>query len=548
MAFCAVMWNLNATAQTPPPLYADPLAPNLQTDPRRPPVFQKFTQPGLVQLGAPANFSPPASGAGSTGFDSTNFRKKTKPKGRASAGNPRVPASDANAASPNANVAPADANISAANARAIAPGVALPLTMSPYQSPATTGSFAQAPGAPPVELGPIRKLPPKRKAHTEPDDPYAPLGVHVGAFTLFPAIEFIGGYDTNPARTAGGTGASLYSIAPELLVQSNWSRHELKAELRGSYTGYSPDETPTLSRPNFNGKIDGRIDVTRDTRVDLETRLLVSTDNPGSPNLQAGLAKLPIFTTIGASAGLGQTFSRFDLAAKGDFDRTIYQNSTLTDGSIDSNDDRNYNQYGGTLRGSYELSPGVKPYVEVGADTRVHDLNADFFDYQRDSKGLTGLAGSTFRLANVLTGDVGIGYGTRSYEDPRLERINGVLGNASLIWTANALTTVKFTAASTVGESTVPGVSGQLSRDVGLQVDHSLRRWLIATIKLGFGVDDYVGMGREDRRFSAGAGLTYKISRSVQIKGEFQQYWLHSNVVGNDYTASVFLLGVRFQR
>ena len=528
------------------PLYADPLAPNLQTDPRRPPVFQKFTRPGLVQLGPPANFSLPDSGAGSTGFDSTNFRKKTKPKGRASAGNPRTPASAA--ASSNANAAPADTNISAANGRAIAPGVALPLTMSPYQTPAVTGSFAQAPGAPPVELGPIRKLPPKRKAHTEPDDPYAPLGVHVGAFTLFPAIEFIGGYDTNPARTAGGTGASLYTIAPELLVQSNWSRHELKAELRGSYTGYSPDETPTLSRPNFNGKIDGRIDVTRDTRVDLETRLLVSTDNPGSPNLQAGLAKLPIFTTIGASAGLGQTFSRFDLAAKGDFDRTVYQNSTLTDGSIDSNDDRNYNRYGGTLRGSYELSPGVKPYVEVGADTRVHDLNADFFGYQRDSKGLTGLAGSTFLLTNVLTGDVGIGYGTRSYEDPRLESINGVLGNASLIWTANALNTVKFTAASTVGESTVPGVSGQLSRDVGLQVDHSLRRWLIATIKLGFGVDDYVGMDREDRRLSAGAGLTYKISRSVQIKGEFQQYWLHSNVAGNDYTASVFLLGVRFQR
>jgi hypothetical protein len=545
MAVCVVLWSANAMAQTLP-LYADPLAPNLQTDPRRPPVFQKFTRPGLVQLGPPANFSPPASGAGSTGFDSTNFRKKTKPKGRASAGNPRTPASAA--ASSNANAAPADANISAANGRAIAPGVALPLTMSPYQSPAVTGSFAQAPGAPPVELGPIRKLPPKRKSHTEPDDPYAPLGVHVGAFTLFPAIEFIGGYDTNPARTAGGTGASLYNIAPELLVQSNWSRHELKAELRGSYTGYSPDETPTLSRPNFNGKIDGRIDVTRDTRVNLETRLLVSTDNPGSPNLQAGLAKLPIFTTIGASAGLGQTVSRFDLAVKGDFDRTIYQNSTLTDGSIDSNDDRNYNRYGGTLRGSYELSPGVKPYVELGADIRVHDLNADFFDYQRDSKGLTGLAGSTFRLANVLTGDVGIGYGTRSYEDSRLERINGVLGNASLIWTANALTTVKFTAASTVGESTVPGVSGQLSRDVGLQVDHSLRRWLIATIKLGVGVDDYVGMDREDRRLSAGAGLTYKISRSVQIKGEFQQYWLHSNVAGNDYTASVFLFGVRFQR
>ena len=152
-------------------------------------------------------------------------------------------------------------------------------------------------------------------------------------------------------------------------MQSNWSRHELKADLRGSYTGYSPDATPTLSRPYFNGKVDGRIDVTRDTRIDLGTRVLVSTDNPGSPNLQAGLAKLPIFTTFGGSAGIGQRFNRFDLAIKGDVERTVYQNSTLTDGSTASNDDRNYNQYSGTLRGGYELTPGVKPFVEVGADT-----------------------------------------------------------------------------------------------------------------------------------------------------------------------------------
>ena len=173
-----------------------------------------------------------------------------------------------------------------------------------------------APGAPPVELGPIRKLPPKRKAHSEPDDPYAPLGVHAGGFTLFPAVELIGGYDTNPTGGPGGAGALLYTVAPELRAQSNWSRHEFKADLRGSYTGYSPDTSPTLSRPNFNGKLDGRIDVTHDTRIDLATRLLVATDNPGSPNLQAGLAKLPIFATVGGTAGIGQRFSRFDLSVK----------------------------------------------------------------------------------------------------------------------------------------------------------------------------------------------------------------------------------------
>ena len=60
-----------------------------------------------------------------------------------------------------------------------------------------------------------------------------------------------------------------------------------------------------MSRPNVNGKADGRIDVTRDTRIDLGGRVLVGTDNPGSPNLPAGLAKLPIFTNFGGSVGLG---------------------------------------------------------------------------------------------------------------------------------------------------------------------------------------------------------------------------------------------------
>jgi hypothetical protein len=543
VAACVLLGCVDAMAQTAPPAFPDPLAPRLATDPRNPPRFQKFDRPALVQLGPPASFTPPASAAGDTGFDSTNSRKakgNAKPKSRT-------------------------------NAQAVAPGPAQPASVSPYQKPAANsanGAFAAAPGEPPVQLGPIRRKPTTRKAHTEPDDPYAALGMHAGAFTLYPAIELIGGYDSNPGHVTGGAGASLYTVSPELLAQSNWSRHELKADLRGSYTGYSPDTSPTLSRPNFNGKVDGRVDVTKDTRIDLGSRLLVSTDNPGSPNLRPGLANLPIFATYGGGAGIGQKFSRFDLSIKGDAERTAYQNSTLTDGSTESNDDRNYNQYGGTLRGGYELTPGVKPFVEIGADTRVHDLNADIAGYQRNSKGLTGMVGSTFELTRLLTGEVALGYTKRNYEDPRLPPLSGLIGGASLVWTANSLTNVKLTAKSSVGESTIAGVSGVLYRDVGLQVDHSFRRWLIGTAKLGFGLDTYVGadvitgidpicdcvvtlpgggVDRQDKRFSAGLGLTYKLNRSVQIKGEFRQDWLRSNVTGSDYTASIFLLGLRFQ-
>lgn len=250
--------------------------------------------------------------------------------------------------------------------------------------------------------------------------------MHAGSFLLYPAIELIGGYDSNPGRTSGPKGAWLYTIAPEVQAQSNWSRHELKGELRGSYTGYSPDTEPTLSRPYLNGRLDGRVDVTKLTRIDLDTRILVSTDNPGSPNLQAGLARLPVYTTYGGYAGIGQKFSRFDLSLKGDIERTAYQDSTLTDGTSASNADRNYNQYGAILRAGYETMPDVMPYVEVSMDTRRHDTLVDINGYERDSKGIAVRVGSSFNLRGTLTGEISVGYAQRTYEDSRLDKLSGL--------------------------------------------------------------------------------------------------------------------------
>ena len=53
---------------------------------------------------------------------------------------------------------------------------------------------------------------------------------------------------------------------------------------------------------------------------------------------------------------------------------------------------------------------------------------------------------------------------------------------------------------------------------------------------------------REDKRYVAGLGLTYKFSREVWLNGEFQQTWVRSNVAGYDYDDSLFLFGIRLQR
>jgi len=140
-----------------------------------------------------------------------------------------------------------------------------------------------------------------RRRTTPEEDAFAQLGLRAGAFLVSPAVEIIGGYDTNPARTPGGKPSALITVAPELLAKSDWVRHEVTATLRGSYTAYG--QAPELDRPAFDGKVTGRLDVSRNTALIGEGTLVVGTDNPGSPNIQAGLSRFPIYTTLAGRSG-----------------------------------------------------------------------------------------------------------------------------------------------------------------------------------------------------------------------------------------------------
>ena len=380
-------------------------------------------------------------------------------------------------------------------------------------------------------------------------DAYSPLGIRGGSLVFFPAVELSTAYASNPQGIPQGGGSPYFVVAPELLVQSDWSRHALTASITGSYTDYTNGSfVPSINRPYLNSKIDGRIDVTRDTQIVLENRVLVSTDNPGSPNLPAGLASLPIDTTLGGTLGIVQNFNRLIVSLKGTFDRVQYQNSTLTDGETASNADRDLNQYAGIARVGFDLDAGVKPFVEVQQDSRVYDQQFDSGGQQRSSIGTSVKAGATVDLFGSLSGAMAVGYLDRTYQDPSLPKVSGLIADGLLIWQATALTTAKLTAASLVSESTIPGVSGELSRDVAVEVDHAFRRWLIGTLQVGYGQDHYVGEGRLDNRYFASVGMIYKLNRDIWLKTEVRQNWLESNFSGASYQSTSVLAGVRLQR
>jgi hypothetical protein len=347
-------------------------------------------------------------------------------------------------------------------------------------------------------------------------------------------------------------------VAPEFLAVSDWERHALVADLRGSFTGYGgslpatinggPNPAPVnIDRPDFLGHVDGRLDVTRDFDLTAQARLRLATDNPGSPNIQAGLAKYPVYATFGGTFGFDQRFNRLQISGGATVDRTVYQDSKLTDGETATNDDRNFNQYGGVGRVSYELKPGFKPFVEAEADTRVHDVPFDRNGFARDSNGGYAKGGTSFEFTRLLTGEIAVGWAERIYTDPRLSRLQGLLTTASLVWSATPLTTVKFFSDTQINETTLPNSSGVLVHTYSLEVDHDFRRWLTGIGKFTYGTYDYQGDNRRDKTYSIEGDLIYKMTRNLWIKGTLRYDILDSSAPLSSSNATVVMVGVRVQ-
>ena len=113
------------------------------------------------------------------------------------------------------------------------------------------------------------------------------------------------------------------------------------------------------------------------------------------------------------------------------------------------------------MRASYETSPGIKPFVEVGFDSRVHDRSIDFCGSDRDSDGRNIKVGSTFELTRFLTGEISFGRLQRDYVSAQLQNLSAPTLDAALTYYATPLTTLKVDIKTTVDESIIAGVSGR---------------------------------------------------------------------------------------
>ncbi|MHB8885835.1 MAG: outer membrane beta-barrel protein [Methylovirgula sp.] len=403
---------------------------------------------------------------------------------------------------------------------------------------------------PPPTVAVIPLLPRPLKPKAE-ENPYDPLGIDIGSLRLFPYGEVDTGYDDNPNRLADQVqGSTFVHGETGLRLQSLWSQNSLGVNLRAGY--YDFQQVPAANQPNADGTVIGRIDVTRNTKINLETRFGLTTQQPGSPLIaipgSVVITNRPLVVNYGQTIGASHQFNRLTLDLRGSFDRMIFGDATQSDGTMLLLSHYDFNTYAVKGRASYELTPGLIPFVQVTGDERRYDNFLDLYGYARDSNGIAVRAGAKVDMTQLLSGEVSAGYANRVYDDPRLPNVSAPTLDGSLIYTPTALTKVTLTAATELSETTVVNASGAVSHSVTAQISHALLRNLTLIGTGSYQINQYVGAPITEHLYSARLALDYNLTRSIVIRGSYTHSNLSSNLLGDSFTDDVFMVGLKLQR
>lgn len=403
---------------------------------------------------------------------------------------------------------------------------------------------------PAVELNPELRLPPLDPPEADitrrPEEPrnitprnrprpeLAPLGARIRSFMLLTSLDLRLGYNDNLFATQKQTQADFYTVlTPRVELRSDWSRHALRIgadAAQGRYqdfTGENYDDWRVFT--------DGRLDFGRASTVFGQASVARQHEDRASPDSVGTEPSAYRVTETGG--GWSHPFGRFDLrltANVTDFKFDAVSTAGLPPGTLAGND-RNREAKRSEARLRYSIGPKYGVYVRTAYTTQNYDsLAPDGTD--RDSTGYEAGLGADMEITDLIFGNAFVGYYKQRYSAADLADAAGLGFGADVYWNVTRLTTLHLDANRSVQESTQPGVSGYVATQLGLEMEHELRRNVLLFLGTRVTRRVYQGQNREEDLYQQRFGANYMLNRHLYLRLQVVHRNQQATGGGRDFT------------
>ena len=385
------------------------------------------------------------------------------------------------------------------------------------------------------------------RARNRETSPYAPVGLEIGRFRVFPEVIVSGAYGDNvrQSSTSRDSDVSL-ELRPSIRAQSNWRRHSLEGDVNafGSYH----NEFDTEDDREFSSNLRGRIDVTRRTNIEGEAGYALAQQSRGSADAPGGAIESPDVETLRGALALNHRFNRLSIRLRGEVSETQHDDAQLIGGGLSDESDQDNLERRFVLRGSYELNSAISIFSEGLVERRDFDSVANSDGLSRDSDAFGLRAGILFDNGSKLYGEASVGLVRLTPDDRRLNDFDGVTFDGEITWRPTQLTTLTAQVSTSINATTVAGAAGALTHSANLRVQHELLRHFILSAGIGLDHVDYKGTSLVERSYSGELGAEYIFNRNAALIAVYQYDFFDTNSVNSAYTSNQIRLGMRFRR
>ncbi len=371
-------------------------------------------------------------------------------------------------------------------------------------------------------------------------------GVTVGSFILRPSITQSVGYEKTTSN--GSSATRTYSQTDiEASLTSDWSRHQLKIDGKGTYQKNFSGSSSTEPSASLDAEL--RLDIGSSSAVTVHGSYDFYRVSTTDPNSVSGATTQSAVNEFGGGIKGETELGRLRGSADLSFSRSIYGAATLSDNSTLSMSDRNETTAELTLRAGYEVSSAFTPFVEGSFGRGNYDQSTDSSGYARNSASWGIRAGSEMNFGEKLTGEASIGYLATSYSDSRLASISALTLDGDINWSPRRGTSIATSLSTSIEPSTTAGTSGSTVYNLSSVLSHELSARIAARVSGGISVVRYPSASTLSnyRTYEAGAGLTFAASPYVDLNADVS--WEKTDYTGtSDDQTWTFMTGLKLKR
>lgn len=378
------------------------------------------------------------------------------------------------------------------------------------------------------------------------ENPYAPLGLRLGTFLVTSSLEQGLGWTSNADSSPEGSSAVFSETTLRLNAVSDWSRHSAAVNaygtLRESISGAE------ISDPQAGIDGDFSFELGNDYRAIAALGYDLRRESATSPVDLPPTTSRPLRHTLTGAIGLEKDSGKFRFGLRGNVERLMFGDAELQGGGTLSQRERNSTLAAAVLRGGYEVSPAIIPFVEAEVGRRFYDQELDSDGFARSANRYGLRAGVALDMGEKLNGELSAGWITEELDDERLAAISGASINADLFWSPVRGTRVGLQAATTVEGTTTAGETGSILYSGQISLEREMRANLTGTAVFGAQWRDYVGSDGRDLTVSAEAGVTWWLNRYAGLIGRARHEIVESSLPDRDSETTSVFLGMKLQR